>query len=146
MYNAFWRHALFVRSQLFSVKILHRSHSSFQVIRLGTGDDFRGPSGQALPLPSRVFLSRARSSRAHYSQASATQVTVDHFSWENNVKEMDPALQNIAGNHHTSWRTKQLQGLQVFIQINAFRKKKNLKKTRTVINIESFSRNKKLNA
>ena len=31
-----------------------------QVIRLGAGNDFRGPSGQALPLPSRVSFSRAR--------------------------------------------------------------------------------------
>ena len=30
---------------------------------------------------------------------------------------------HIAGNHHTSWRTKQPQGLQVFFQINAFQKK-----------------------
>ena len=48
--------------------------------------------------------------------------SVDHFfarkQW------LGPALQNIAGNHHTSLRAKKTQGLQVFIQINAFRKKK----------------------
>ena len=72
--------------------------------------------------------------------------SVDHFfarkQW------LGPALQNIAGNHHatdTSWWAKQPQGLQVFIQINAFRKKKTWK-TRNLINIESFSRNKNLNA
>ena len=31
-----------------------------QIIRLGVGDDFRGPSGQALPLPSRVSFLRTR--------------------------------------------------------------------------------------
>ena len=31
-----------------------------QVIRLGAGNDFRGPSGQGLPLPSGVSFSRAR--------------------------------------------------------------------------------------
>ena len=52
--------------------------------------------------------------------------SVDHFfarkQW------LVPALQNLAGNHHTSWRTKQPQRLQVFIQINAFREKENLEK------------------
>ena len=33
----------------------------FQVIRLGAGNDFRGPFVQALPLPSRVSFSRAPS-------------------------------------------------------------------------------------
>ena len=61
MYNAFWRHAFFVRGHSFSVKIFDRSHSGCQVIRLGAGDVFRGPSGHVLPLPSRVSLSRARS-------------------------------------------------------------------------------------
>ena len=56
MHIAFWRHALFVRGQLFSVKIFDRSRGC-QVIRLGAGDDFRGPSGQALPLSSHVSLS-----------------------------------------------------------------------------------------
>ena len=37
------------------------SCSSFQVIRLGAGDDFPGPSGHALPLLSRVSLSHAHS-------------------------------------------------------------------------------------
>ena len=61
MYHAFWRHAFFVRGHSFSVKIFDTSRSSCQVITLGAGDVFRGPSGQALPLPSRVSLSRARS-------------------------------------------------------------------------------------
>ena len=38
MYNAFWRHALFVRGQSFSVKIFDRSRSGCQVIRLGVRD------------------------------------------------------------------------------------------------------------
>ena len=54
------RHALFVRGQSFSVKIFDRSRNGCQVIRLGAGKDFRGPSGQALPLSSRVSFSRAR--------------------------------------------------------------------------------------
>ena len=45
MYNAFWWHALFVRAQLFSVKTFDRSRNGCQVIRLGAGNDFRGPSG-----------------------------------------------------------------------------------------------------
>ena len=57
MYNAFWRHALFVQGQSFSVK----SRNGCRVIRLGAGNDFRGPSVQALPHPSYVTLSRARS-------------------------------------------------------------------------------------
>ena len=115
MYNAFGRHALFVRGQSFSVKIFDRSRSGCHVIRLvvsfaavfrlvtqsssrgqaqphsqgsllpslgenpgnevgaslktaaketvrlGAGDDFRGPPGQSLLFPSRVSLSRARS-------------------------------------------------------------------------------------
>ena len=60
MYNAFWRLALFVRGQSFSVKIFDRSRNGCQVIREGAGNDFRGPSVQALPLPSRVSFSRAR--------------------------------------------------------------------------------------
>ena len=59
MCNAFWRHALFVRGQLFSVKTFDRSLNGYRVIRLGAGNDFRGPSGQALPLPSRVSFSLA---------------------------------------------------------------------------------------
>ena len=60
MYNAFWRHALFVRGQSFSVKTFDRSRNGCQVIGEGAGNDFRGPSVQALPLPSRVSFSRAR--------------------------------------------------------------------------------------
>ena len=51
MYNAFWRHALFMGGQSFSVKTFDRSRNCCQVIRLGAGNDFRGPSGQPLPLP-----------------------------------------------------------------------------------------------
>ena len=36
------------------------SRNACQVIRLGVGDDFHGPSGQALPLPSRISFLRAR--------------------------------------------------------------------------------------
>ena len=39
MYHAFWRHALFVRGQSFSVKIFDSSRSDCQVIRLGEGAD-----------------------------------------------------------------------------------------------------------
>ena len=60
MYNAFWRLALFLRGQSFSVKTFDRSRNGCQVIREGAGNDFRGPSVQALPLPSRVSFSRAR--------------------------------------------------------------------------------------
>ena len=60
MYNAFWRHALFVRGQSFSVKTFDRSRNGCQVIGEGAGNDFQGPSVQALPLPSRVSFSRAR--------------------------------------------------------------------------------------
>ena len=59
MYDAFWQHAFFLRGQSFSVKTFDRSHNSCQVIRLGAGNDFQGPSMQALPLPSRVSFSRA---------------------------------------------------------------------------------------
>ena len=60
MYNAFWRLALFVRGQSFSVKTFDRSRKGCQVIREEAGNDFRGPSVQALPLPSRVSFSRTR--------------------------------------------------------------------------------------
>jgi len=60
MYNAFWRHALFVRGQSFSVKTFDRSRNGCQVIGEGAGNDFLGSSVQALPLPSRVSFSRAR--------------------------------------------------------------------------------------
>ena len=49
------------RGQLIPVKIFDRSSSGFQVIGQGAGNDFHGPLGQALPLPLRVSLSRARS-------------------------------------------------------------------------------------
>ena len=60
MYKVLCRRGLFVRGQSFSAKTFDRSRSGCQVIRVGTGNDFRGPSGQALPLPSRVSFSRAR--------------------------------------------------------------------------------------
>ena len=69
----FWRHALFVLVQSFSVKIFDRSRSGYQVIRLRAGDAFCWPSGQAFPLPSSVFLSRAVLSCVHYFQAPTTQ-------------------------------------------------------------------------
>ena len=57
----FLRHALFVRGQSFSVKIFDRLRSGCHLISLGAGDDFRGPSGKALPLPSRFSPLRAGS-------------------------------------------------------------------------------------
>ena len=42
-------------------KMRHARGEGCQIIRLGAGNDFRGPSGQALPHPSRVSLRRARS-------------------------------------------------------------------------------------
>ena len=60
MYNAFWRHGLFVRGQSFSVKIqFDSSRNCCQVIGEGAGNDFRGPSVQALPLFSRFSFSSA---------------------------------------------------------------------------------------
>ena len=41
-------------------KTFDRSRNGCQVIRLGAGNDFCEPSGQALPLPSRVSFSCAR--------------------------------------------------------------------------------------
>ena len=78
MYNSFWRLALFVLGQSFSVKTFDRSRNGCQVIREGAGNDFRGPSVQALPLPSRVSFWRARFSPAcaHYFQAPATQASL----------------------------------------------------------------------
>ena len=73
MYNAFWRLALFVRGQSFSVKTFDRSRNGCQVIGEGAGNDFRGPSVQALSLPPRVSFSRAIFSCAHYFQEPATQ-------------------------------------------------------------------------
>ena len=60
MYNAFWRHGLFVRGQSFSVKAFHSSRNCCQVIGEGAGKDFRGPSVKALPLPPRFSFSSAR--------------------------------------------------------------------------------------
>ena len=56
MYNAFWRHGLFVRGQSFSVKSFDRSRNGFQVIEEGAGKDFLGPSGviQIVPIQSIV--------------------------------------------------------------------------------------------
>ena len=54
MYNTFWRHALFVRGQSFSVKTFDSSCNGCQVIGEGAGNYFWGPSVQALPLPLRV--------------------------------------------------------------------------------------------
>ena len=42
MYNTFWRHALFVSGQLFSVKTFDRSRNGWQVNGEGAGNDFRG--------------------------------------------------------------------------------------------------------
>ena len=60
MYSIFWQLALFVQGQSFSVKTFDRSLNGCQVIREGAGNDFRGPSVQALPLPLRVSFLRAR--------------------------------------------------------------------------------------
>ena len=46
--------------QSFSVKTFDRSRNGCQVFGEGAGNDFRGPSVQALPLPWRVSFSRAR--------------------------------------------------------------------------------------
>ena len=58
MYNAFWRHALFVRGQSFSVKIFDRSRSGCQVIRLGTG---RSLSPRVSPSRAPFFLAPSTS-------------------------------------------------------------------------------------
>ena len=71
MYNAFWLHALFVRSQSFSVKTFDRLRNGFQVIGEGAGNDFRGPSVQTPPCVSPSCLPIF--SCAYYFQASATQ-------------------------------------------------------------------------
>ena len=63
MYHAFWRHALFVRGPSFSVKIFDISRSGCQVIRLGEGDNFGGPSGQAFVLARSLFLAPITSQR-----------------------------------------------------------------------------------
>ena len=74
MYNAFWRHALFVRGQSSSVKTFDRSRNGCQVIRLGArGKRFSvafragAPSHRVSPSRAPVF------SCAHYFQAPATQ-------------------------------------------------------------------------
>ena len=73
MYDAFWQHAFFLRGQSFSVKTFDRSHNSCQVIRLGAGNDFQGPSVQHSLSP-RVSPSRAPIfSCALYFQVPATQ-------------------------------------------------------------------------
>ena len=58
MYNAFWRDALFVRGQSFSVKTFDRSRNGCQVIRLGAGNAFRAgaPSLLACLLLARPFF------------------------------------------------------------------------------------------
>ena len=76
MYNAFWRHALLVRGQSFSVKTFDRSRNGCQVIRLGAGNDFRGLPGRRSHSP-RVSPSRAPVfSCAYYFQAPATQAKI----------------------------------------------------------------------
>ena len=80
MCNAFWRHALFVRGQSFSVKIFDRLRSGCQVITLGAGDDFRGPSGQVLPLPLRFSLLRAGSFLRNGPYLNSTLVPEQVFS------------------------------------------------------------------
>ena len=73
MYNAFWRHTLFVRGQSFSVKTFDRSPNGCQVIRLGRETIFVGLPGRC-SLSSRVSSSLGRVfSCAHYFQASASQ-------------------------------------------------------------------------
>ena len=73
MNNAFWRHALFVRGQSFSVKTFDRSRNGYQVIGEGAGKIFGG-----LPL-GRFLFPRVSPSRtpvfscAHYFQAPAAQ-------------------------------------------------------------------------
>ena len=76
MYNAFWRHALFVRGQSFSVKTFDRSRNGCQVIRLGRETIFGGLPGRRSLSP-RVSPSRAPVfSCAHYFQAPTTQAKI----------------------------------------------------------------------
>ena len=71
MYHVFWRHALFVRGQSFSVKIFDRLRSGCHLIRLET--IFVGLPGRRSLSP-RVSPSCAPVlSCAHYIQAPATQ-------------------------------------------------------------------------
>ena len=57
------------RSGSFSVEIFDRSRSGYWIIGLGAGNDFHGPLGQALPLPSHVSLARPVLSCTHFFQA-----------------------------------------------------------------------------
>ena len=87
MNNASWLRDLFVRGQSFSVKIFDRSRSGWQVIRPGAGNDFHGPLGQALPLPSRVSLSRARSflrpnTSKHLLRRLLKTMLMQNFGWQ----------------------------------------------------------------
>ena len=60
MYNAFWRHALFVRGQSFSVKTFDRSRNGCQVIGEGAGNNFQGAFRAGTPsLLACLLLSRA---------------------------------------------------------------------------------------
>ena len=59
MYNAFWRYALFVGGKSISVKTFDRSRNSYQVIRLGVGNDFPGGLPGRRSLSPRVSPSRA---------------------------------------------------------------------------------------
>ena len=56
MYNAFWRHALFVGGKSISVKTFDRSRNSYQVIRLGVGNDFPGAFRAGAPSPLACLL------------------------------------------------------------------------------------------
>ena len=73
MYNAFWRHALFVRGQSFSVTTFDRSRNGCPVIGEGAGNEFSGAFRAGAP---RVSPSRAPVfSCAHFFQAPTTQAT-----------------------------------------------------------------------
>ena len=76
MYHAFWRHALFVRGQSFSVKMFDRSRSGCQLSDWERETIFVSlPGRRSLSPP--VSPSRALVlSCAHYFQAPATQATV----------------------------------------------------------------------
>ena len=56
MYNAFWRHGLFVRGQSFSVKTFHRSRNGCQVIGEGGGKRFSGAFRAGAPSPLACLL------------------------------------------------------------------------------------------
>ena len=76
MYNAFWRHALFVRGQSSSVKTFDRSPNGCQVIRLGAGNDFRGLPGRRSLSPRVSPSSAPVFSCVYYFQAPAKKVVV----------------------------------------------------------------------